>query len=60
MPKYVNLNSLKYFAEQMKKYIDIKTELAYNKRTNCPNCGAVITGIECEYCGTNFGAITEF
>ena len=44
----------------MKKYVDVKTELTYNKRTNCPNCGAVITGVECEYCGTNFGAITEF
>ena len=22
--------------------------------TNCPNCGAVITGNECEYCGTVF------
>ena len=21
---------------------------------NCPNCGAVITGIKCEYCGTQF------
>ena len=23
--------------------------------TNCPNCGAVITGPKCEYCGTVFG-----
>ena len=23
-------------------------------QTNCPNCGAVITGPECEYCGTRF------
>lgn len=22
--------------------------------TNCPNCGAVITGPTCEYCGTRF------
>lgn len=22
--------------------------------TNCPNCGAVITGPQCEYCGTRF------
>lgn len=22
--------------------------------TNCPNCGAVITGDKCEYCGTVF------
>lgn len=24
------------------------------KRLNCPNCGAPITGIKCEYCGTQF------
>lgn len=22
--------------------------------TNCPNCGAPITGLRCEYCGTQF------
>jgi rRNA maturation protein Nop10 len=22
--------------------------------SNCPNCGAPITGPECEYCGTTF------
>lgn len=54
MIKYIDLNGLKYFAERMKEYIDVKTELTYNKRTNCPNCGAVITGMKCEYCGTNF------
>jgi len=24
------------------------------KQTNCPNCGATITGPRCEYCGTAF------
>lgn len=24
--------------------------------TNCPNCGAPITGRQCEYCGTMFSA----
>lgn len=24
------------------------------KTTNCPNCGAVINGAKCEYCGTVF------
>lgn len=24
------------------------------KMTNCPNCGAPITGEKCEYCGTVF------
>ena len=60
MTKYLDLNGLKYFAEQMKKYIDVKTELTYNKVTNCPNCGAPISGMKCEYCGTNFEAITGF
>lgn len=22
--------------------------------TNCPNCGAIVTGSICEYCGTRF------
>jgi len=25
-----------------------------NDKLNCPNCGAVITGDKCEYCGTIF------
>ena len=32
------------------------TEPNTNKTTNCPNCGAPITGSRCEYCGTDFGA----
>ena len=24
------------------------------EKLNCPNCGAPITGVECEYCGTLF------
>ena len=24
------------------------------EKTNCPNCGAPISGIKCEYCGTQF------
>ena len=24
------------------------------RMTNCPNCGAVITGPQCEYCNTRF------
>lgn len=27
--------------------------------TNCPNCGAVITGKKCEYCETIFEFIEE-
>ena len=29
------------------------------KNTNCPNCGAVITGPTCEYCGTVFSNHTS-
>ena len=25
--------------------------------SNCPNCGAPITGSECPYCGTRFGGL---
>lgn len=24
------------------------------EKTNCPNCGAPISGIKCEFCGTQF------
>lgn len=27
--------------------------------TNCKNCGAVLTGGKCEYCGTKYETITE-
>lgn len=29
------------------------------KKLNCPNCGAPITGIKCEYCGTQFFDFTN-
>ena len=29
------------------------------KNTNCPNCGAPITGYKCEYCGTQFYDFTN-
>lgn len=27
--------------------------------TNCPNCGAIISGPKCEYCGTRFSSYTD-
>ena len=30
-----------------------------SKKLNCPNCGAPITGIQCEYCGTQFFNIAD-
>ena len=57
MRKYIDLEGLKYYTQRIKEYIDVKTELTYNKKTNCPNCSAPITGMKCEYCGTDFEAI---
>ena len=51
---YVSLDSLKYYDECIKKYINLKICLSQNKSTNCPNCGAPITSSKCEYCGTDF------
>lgn len=28
-----------------------------SSKTNCPNCGAPITGSVCEYCGTRYGTV---
>lgn len=58
--KIIDEDALRYYTKLMKEYIDIKIDLTQNKQTNCPNCGAVITGLKCEYCGTNFGAIERF
>ena len=60
MNKYLDIKGLEYFVKRMKEYIDIKIDLAQNKRTNCPNCGAPITGMKCEYCSTDFEAIMMF
>ena len=35
--------------DELTKYIEKE-----HGRTNCPNCGAPITGRECEYCRTKF------
>lgn len=59
MNKYIDLEGLRYFAERMKEYIDVKAELTQNKITKCPNCGAAITGMKCEYCGTDFETIIK-
>lgn len=29
-------------------------EIEYNRRTNCINCGAPLTGTKCHYCGTEY------
>lgn len=38
----VSLENLKYYHKLLMKTIDAKIELSTMKRTNCPNCGAVI------------------
>ena len=59
MKKIVDIDTLEYFAKRIKEYTDVKIGLALDKQTNCPNCGAIITGVKCEYCGTNFGAFVR-
>lgn len=59
MDKFVDLKALQLYTERLKEYINLKISLAQNKRTNCPNCGAVITGTKCAYCGTDFEAIAK-
>ena len=56
MKQYLDIKGLEYFAKRMKEYVDVKVGLAQNTHTNCPNCGAVITGMKYEYCGTDFEA----
>lgn len=57
--KYITLENLSYFYQRMKEYIDVKTDLAVNKTTNCPNCGAPITAMKCPYCGTDFNMVMK-
>jgi len=52
--KVISLQNLKQYHENLMKYIDMKIELVTIKKTNCPNCGAPITSMKCEYCGTDF------
>ena len=56
MTKYIDSRGLEYYTKKIKEYINLKVELATNKSTHCPNCGALITSSKCEYCGTDFEA----
>lgn len=49
--KYLDLSGLQLYNELQKEYWE---NVAQNKKHNCPNCGAPISGLKCEYCGTNF------
>ena len=57
MTKYITLDGLRRYTELMKQYIDLQINLSKHSKTNCPNCGAVITSTKCEYCGTDFGIL---
>ena len=59
MNKYVSLSGLEYYTKLMKWYIDVKINLSLRGKSNCPNCGAAITDMKCDYCGTNFEAIMK-
>ena len=52
--KYIDVKGLEYFAKHMKEYVNMKVELSVNKKTHCPNCGALIASSKCDYCGTDF------
>lgn len=52
--KIVTAETLQYYHERLMKCIDAKLTLHDTGRTNCPNCGAIITSSKCEYCGTDF------
>ena len=52
--KYVDIEGLGYYHKLLMKHIN---ELIVNRafeHTNCPNCGAVIVGDKCDFCGTIF------
>lgn len=51
MINYLDMSGLQRYVELQKEYW---ANTAQNKKHNCPNCGAPISGLECEYCGTNF------
>ena len=40
MGKCSNIEALEYYDKRLKEYINMKINLAVNKETNCPNCGA--------------------
>ena len=52
--EFLTLSNLITYHNCLIHYIDKRIELAYEGKTNCPNCGAIITDKICKYCGTNF------
>lgn len=52
--KYISFEGLELYHKKLMKHIN---DLIINRAfeyANCPNCGAVITGDKCEFCGTVF------
>ena len=58
--KYTGNRKINYFeVGNLRLYDELLKGYSYenkNKSTNCPNCGAPITGCKCDYCGTDFEA----
>lgn len=51
--QFLDLEGLRYYNEKIKQYIDMRIGMEVHGKTNCPNCGAIITNTDnCEYCGT--------
>ena len=44
----------RYTGEQLDEAIGLVLAGKAILITNCPNCGAPVNGIVCEYCGTKF------
>lgn len=52
--KYIDLKGLEFYHKNLMRYID---KLIVNRAfeySHCPNCGAIIIGDKCEFCGTVF------
>lgn len=52
--KTITLTALRYYHKLLMKYINTLIVNRAFEHTNCPNCGAAITGDKCEFCGTIF------
>lgn len=56
MTTFVTLDNLRTFANSLIEHMS-KGEL---KAVNiCPSCGAVMNGMECEYCGTKAKLVVD-
>lgn len=52
--KFIDFNALKQYHICLMEHIDSLVVNRAFEYTTCPNCAAIITGDECEFCGTLF------